>query len=726
MGNIHWDSMLDCTEPELAWLAFKHTLFSLVDRYIPSISIKSDFTSPWFDAECFEAYRNKDRAHKKFKNYSRIEGNTQNIIQSEINFKHKRTLFKNICSKKMRDNLYNEDDPGLITKKFWSHVKSNSKSSRLPETMHLDDTFCNKLSEKAELFNNYFYEQFSGRSNYNTHIDFSNDQVFDIDFNRNRVHKHLSNNNYDKASGPDGIHGKILKNCSESLAYPLSLILKVSYNTGSLPKEWKLANFVPIHKKGGKDDIKNYRPISLTCLVMKLFERILKEELLLRTSHLLDSRQHGFLNHKSCSTNMISFTDNVVLSINDTCTLSTDVVYFDFSKAFDSVNHDFILDKIKNSYSIDGRLLKFLKNYLCEREQRVVLDGVKSSLKPVLSGVPQGSILGPILFVLFINDLHEGISTDTHIALYADDTKLWRSIKNEEDITQLQRDINILYFWSLNNKMKFHPDKCKVVTIKHRPSPLAMLPFVAYDYHLGEKLLSYADSEKVLGVHINKSFTFNEQCEILLTKANQKFGILKRTCHFVTCKNRRRVLYLALVRSQFEHCSPVWRPRSITMINKFESFQKKCIKWILSEEEKSYSYEVYVSKCKQFNIPPLSFRFNFNDMNLLHKIVYKTIPVNIPDYLTLYSGDSRLCRTHLDNLSFVSNIASTTTSINNINKSFFFRTHTLWNSLPFDIRNSMRLTQFKSKLAKHFWSIAGPDNEQPEHEWSFQSSDEGS
>ena len=459
---------------------------------------------------------------------------------------------------------------------------------------------------------------------------------------------------------------------------------------------------------------------------MKLFERILKEELLLRTSHLLDSRQHGFLNLKSCSTNMISFTDNVVLSINDTRTLSTDVVYFDFSKAFDSVNHDLILDKLKNSYSIDGRLLKFLKNYLCEREQSVVLDGVKSSLKPVLSGVPQGSILGPILFVLFINDLHEGISTDTHIALYADDTKLWRSIKNEEDITQLQRDINILYFWSLNNKMKFHPDKCKVVTIKHRPSPLAMLPYVAYHYHLGENLLSYADSEKDLGVHINKSFTFNEQCEILLTKANQKFGILKRTCHFVTCKNRRRVLYLALVRSQFEHCSPVWRPRSITMINKFESFQKKCIKWILSEEEKSYSHEVYVSKCKQVNIPPLSFRFNFNDMNLFHKIVYKTIPVNIPDYLTLYSGDSRLRRTHLDNLSFVSNIASTTTSINNLNKSFFFRTHTLWNSLPFDIRNLMRLTQFKSKLAKHFWSIAGPDDEQPENEWSFQSSDEGS
>ena len=259
--------------------------------------------------------------------------------------------------------------------------------------------------------------------------------------------------------------------------------------------------------------MENYRPISLTSLVMKAFERILKEEILIRTSHLLDDRQHAFLNKKSCTTNMATFTDSVVMSINDNETYSTDVVYFDFSKAFDSVNHDLMLEKLKKAYKIDGRLLKFIMNYLSDRDQSVVIENQKSMKKPVLSGVPQGSILGPILFVLFINDLPVGLSEGTNLALYADDTKIWRSITCNLDHIELQSDIDYLNSWALANKMKFHPLKCKVVSISNRPSPLAMLPCTKYFYKIGENPLEYSDNEKDLGVIVNSTLNFTDHCE---------------------------------------------------------------------------------------------------------------------------------------------------------------------------------------------------------------------
>ena len=172
-----------------------------------------------------------------------------------------------------------------------------------------------------------------------------------------------------------------------------------------------------------------------------------------------------------------------------------------------TLNHDLILFKLKNKYGIDGRLLKFIQNYLQGREQSVVLENSASSSKPVLSGVPQGSILGPILFVLFINDLPSGLSQGTELALYADDTKIWRSIATQSDHQLLQNDIDYLNTWATSNKMQFHPLKCKVVSIHSSPSPLAALPFVNFHYHLGENILEYTDSERDLGVIINCKLT---------------------------------------------------------------------------------------------------------------------------------------------------------------------------------------------------------------------------
>ena len=432
-------------------------------------------------------------------------------------------------------------------------------------------------SSVPDIFNNYFYKQFSEPSLYNIDIDFTNDSSNDIDLSVARVKSVLDNLETNKAQGPDAINGVALKTCSKSLSYPLHKLFNLAYNTGYLPSEWKLANVVPIHKKDDKNKVLNYRPISLTSLVMKVFERILYDELLTRTQEKIDQRQHGFLKNKSCNSNLLTFTESIARSLHEK--IGTDVIYFDFAKAFYTVSHDLILQKLKVQYKIDGTLLKFFANYLQGRKQQVIIDNAVSNSVNVLSGLPQGSTLGPLLFVLFINDIYETIDAETNIELYTDDTKIWREIKSESDCNFLQKDIDALYAWSRNNKMSFHPDKCKVVSIyDFRPEFIKILPFPKLPYMIDSNDIDFSVCEKDLGVLVNERFRWEDHHYKVLNKAHQMLGFTKRTCHFISDTRKRRTLYLSLVRSNFEHASIIWRPTTETAVNEFEQLQKKSIK----------------------------------------------------------------------------------------------------------------------------------------------------
>ena len=291
----------------------------------------------------------------------------------------------------------------------------------------------------------------------------------------------------------------------------------------------------------------------------------------------------------------MTFTESIARSLHEK--IGTDVIYFDFAKAFDTVSHDLILQKLKVQYKIDGTLLKFFANYLQGRKQQVIIDNAVSNSVDVLSGVPQGSILGPLLFVLFINDIYESIDAETNIELYADDTKILREIKSESDCNFLQKDIDALYAWFRNNKMSFHPDKCKVVSIyDFRPEFIKILPFPKLPYMIGSNDIDFSVCEKDLGVLVNERFRWEDHHSKVLNKAHQMLGFTKRTCHFISDTRKRRTLYLSLVRSNFEHASIIWHPTTETAVNEFEQLQKKALKWILKEENLHYDEEIYLKK----------------------------------------------------------------------------------------------------------------------------------
>ena len=388
----------------------------------------------------------------------------------------------------MRANFDDELNLNVITKKFWSSVKSTSKSSRIPGKMHL-----------ANIFNKHFYNQFSDSSTYEIDIDFSNDLFSDFCIDDRIICNALRELYPNKSKGPDNIGRLLLKNCAQSISYPLSILSNISFRTGSLQTEWKMANIVTVHKKGDKNCIENYRPISLICIVSKIFEKYIRDELLSHCKELIHDTQHGFIPNKSCVTQLLPFSHDISLGMNSGELI--DVVYFDLAKVFDSVNHDIILHKLKYQFGIDGHMLKFIKEYLKGRKQRALVSGKFSTILDVKSGVPQGSILGPLLFVLFINDIHTKISENTQIMLYADDTKIWRHILALIDHEILQRDIDSLNAWATLNKMKFHPEKCKILSINNfNYNILQELPFYFYPYELDNTVLDYVNEEKDLGV----------------------------------------------------------------------------------------------------------------------------------------------------------------------------------------------------------------------------------
>ena len=303
------------------------------------------------------------------------------------------------------------------------------------------------------------------------------------------------------------------------------------------------------------------------------------------------------------------------------------------------------------------------------------------------------------------------ISEGTRIALYADDTKIWREIKCDIDQIKLQKDIDSLYFWSIKNKMKFHPDKCKALSISNKYISCE-LPFWEFIYNLNGNYLSYSTHEKDLGVIVTNKLNWKKHCESLASKANQTLGFVRRTCHFTMCSKQRRVLYLALVRSIFEHCSPVWAPHTQGSIDAIDVIQRRAVKWINKEPFVSYSDTEFLVKQKSLDLLPMKSKFILNDLVLFHKIVYEAVNICMPDYIVKMTP-SRLPRTTRQNICVENNSdtlryeCTVTPKIDAFKHSFFIRTYKIWNNLPLSIRELVDSDDFVSSLKNQLWLLLG-------------------
>ena len=261
------------------------------------------------------------------------------------------------------------------------------------------------------------------------------------------------------SAGPDeDIPARILTSCKDQLALPLTLFWTESFEQGYIPEVLKTQFITPIFKKGDRTDPANYRPVSITSHVMKTFERVVRKHLVkhLEDNELLSNNQHGFRKKKSCMTQLLSHIEHIYKSLNHDD--EVDVIYLDFAKAFDKVDHAILLSKLEQ-YGIKGKALAWIKEFLLERKQAVTIEGHKSSFQEVISGVPQGTVLGPLMFLIYINDIANNISPGTHIRLFADDCVLYRVIQSLQDTGILQKDLTSLTDWSTTWQMSFNTAK---------------------------------------------------------------------------------------------------------------------------------------------------------------------------------------------------------------------------------------------------------------------------
>ena len=588
-----------------------------------------------------------------------------------------------LAVQRWHDNQENNICRNPSSKKFYSFFKKKMNSKHLiPPLYNEDGTISTSDKDKAHLLNSYFQKVYIKDDGFPLFLPSKTKNIMgDFTITSTDIIDSINTLNDKISRTPENIPSFFIKRIGSSIVPFLVPLFNHCLNQNVVPAQWKKAYITPVFKKGDQSKPDNYRPISLTSAISRLFEIIIHKKIINHfiSNNLFSPKQFGFLPYRSSCAQMIQ-------CLHDWCSnfsqgRQTHVLYTDISKAFDSVSHQKLICVLR-SYGISYKLLDWLKNFLCERQQQVAINDSLSSPINISSGIPQGTILGPLLFLIYINDIDTCCSSandNVKISLFADDAKLYGT-----DVNKLQQSFNQLGPWLEDRQLRLAPNKC--FSLHLGKSNLSNPSF-----SFGNTLISSRPSIKDLGIFVSNNLKWSTHINYIYRNAmNSSYHILK----FTKTKNIWTLLrlYKTYIRPKLEYNTAVWSPYLIKDIKKIEQIQKHYTRTIF--KRCNIPFNCYSNRLYQLNIHSLQYRRVYFDLVFMFKIINGMSGLNFDEFFVYRTRPYNL-RKNECKIDVINQYKSSTW-----NNSFFVRTSKLWNALPEDLTLISSLQSFKDNLNK--------------------------
>lgn len=606
--EFDWTCLYLSSDVDEALDLFYHYLYTVIDKHVPKKRPTNRQYPVWFDLELIMNVRQKHKAWKKYKNsrnpndyavFSRLRNSVH--LQSEYLY--------NQYIRNIEDNL--KSNPNV----FWTFLNSKRGGHDFTsDNMTLNGSLLTTPQEIVDGFAKFFADSYTPcNSNRSSNPINCSERSFRLTkVSEVEVLSALKSIKPKMTTGPDLIPAFLIKDCRFVFSNPLCFIFNLILSTQTFPSKWKLSRICPVFKKGNKNEISNFRPITILCNFAKTFEVIIHNHLAFHLKHSIIPEQHGFMTGRSTVTNLFCVTQFISETIDRRS--QVDVIYTDFSKAFDKLNHSLLLLKLEN-FGIDSSLIATLRSYLSGRVQYVQYLGFKSQKFLQTSGVPQGSVLGPLLFILFINDMVQNI--DVQYLLYADDMKLFYEVTSLDDCKKLQLNLARLNTWCSGNQLPLNANKCNVMSFCRKNS------VITHNYSIDDIILERPESVKDLGVLFDAKLSFTLHTEKIVAAAYRMLGFVIRNMRQFRDELTFKLLFSAFILSRLDYASIIWSPLYNNRISLLEGVQRRFFKSATFFLDGTYPPRGIPQEqlCERFTSYSLANRRKLQYIKFLYKVV---------------------------------------------------------------------------------------------------------